>query len=867
MLWLKDEHNEFHFEQVKNLADHQFNQADGYSFSRGYTSTGYWFKFDLLFSPDLIRNDRWLLEIPFPLLDYVDLYMPNSSGGYTVIETGDRRPFANRVVDTTNFVFPIYPDQHQGTYYLNVKTQDSLQVPLILWDEDSFIKNSMLSTALQGIYFGIMIVMVLYNLFIFLSIKELNYLYYSLYISAFIFFQASLQGVTFEYFWPNNPWWANINIPFFGILSFFFATFFVRGILNTKLALPRCDKMLRIISYLLFFTLPILLFADYDTGIHIALFNAFSFFTLVLIIGILAALKGDRTAKIFIIAWFIFITTGIITLLGMTHLLPIEYGKQAAVQVGSALEVILLSMALADRINLIEKEKVEIETKSKEVLLEANKQLENSNRLKNEFIATISHEVRTPMNGVLGSTQLLLDTALDSNQVNYVNTINHSGKTLLEILNNILDYSKIEADKLNLELSEFNLEALMNQCAEFFSVISAQSGVHLYVIIDKNVPKTLRSDPLRIKQILLNLLSNAFKFTSQGQIVVRVTLADTANAALLIAVEDSGNGMSAEQQGLLFQPFVQLDSSSSREKGGTGLGLAISKKLVAMLGGEIGIDSTLGQGTTFWFTLNLDIVEQGVAPYLNYQAVCVFLDNPYQESLIKNQLQDWGAQVISHHLIPQIKTLDHHRNITVITNDQHLEEITDKGIPKENIVSISNVNHQHYRTLNTPITGLKLRNTLLIKSSPPAKALHPSPEIVDNAAQDFSTLKVMAVDDNSVNRMIINKMLKRYNIYADVVSSGTEAVERIHNGQSYDLILMDIEMPIKDGYQSTREIRQYENEQGLTPCKIVAVSAHSMKESKAKALASGMDDFLGKPVEQAVLANTLQETQSSLIES
>lgn len=861
MLWLKDEHNKFSFEQVKNLTNQQFNMPDGYSFSRGYTSSGYWFKFDLNFSPELPNNHRWLLEIPFPLLDYVDLYIPDGNGGFSVIETGDRRPFSNRVIDTTNFVFSISPEQNQGTYYLNVKTQDSLQVPLILWNDDCFIKNTMLSTAIQGIYFGIMLVMVLYNLFIFLSIKELNYLYYSLYISGFIFFQASLQGVTFEYFWPNNPWWANINIPFFGVLSIFFATFFVRGILNTKSELPGWNKLLIGISYLLFLSLPIILFASYDTGIYIALFNAFSFFSLVLIVGILAALKGNRTAKIFLLAWIIFITTGLITLLGMVHILPIEYGKQAAVQLGSALEVILLSMALADRINLIEKEKVEIETRSKEVLLEANKQLENSNRLKNEFIATISHEVRTPMNGVLGSTQLLLDTPLDSNQINYVNTINHSGKTLLEILNNILDYSKIEADKLNLVLKEFNLEELINQCAEFFSVISAHSGVNLYVIIDNDVPHIIRSDPLRIKQVLLNLLSNAFKFTNQGQIVVRIKLANTPSASLIIEVEDSGNGMNIEQQDLLFQPFVQLDSSSSREKGGTGLGLAISKKLVSMLGGEIGINSTLNKGATFWFTLKLNIVEQGEAPYLKYQAVCVFLDNPYQESLIKNQLQDWGTQVISHHLLPHIKALEHQRNITVITNDQHVCEVTQKGISKENIVSISNVAHQHYRTLTTPITGYKLRNILLIKSSPAITPIAAPEKLISNS-QDFSALKVMAVDDNSVNRMIINKMLKRYNIYADVVSSGTEAVEKIHSGQRYNLILMDIEMPIKDGYQSTKEIRQYETMQSLTPCKIVAVSAHSMKESKEKALASGMDDFLAKPVEQHLLTSTLQETQS-----
>ena len=210
----------------------------------------------------------------------------------------------------------------------------------------------------------------------------------------------------------------------------------------------------------------------------------------------------------------------------------------------------------------------------------------------------------------LGSAQLLLDTQPSDDQSLYIDTINRSGKTLLEILDNILDYSKIEADKLKLEPVEFELESVINECAEFFGVLARKNGVKLFVRIHKNTPKHIISDPVRFKQILLNLISNAFKFTSQGQVVIRVQLSKNSKKHLYIEVEDSGSGLSKEQQDILFQPFVQVDSSSSREKGGTGLGLAISKKLTRLMKGEIGVRSVLGKGSTFWFTAKIRRAEK-----------------------------------------------------------------------------------------------------------------------------------------------------------------------------------------------------------------------------------------------------------------
>jgi signal transduction histidine kinase/CheY-like chemotaxis protein len=859
--WVEDDTNSLTLEQVQQLPQEAFNKGSQYTFNQGITSSGYWLRFRLNVPSELIDNP-WLLEIPFPLLDYVALYSPDKNTAYSVFVTGDRSPFSQRDLNTTDFVFTLQPEQENNVYYLHVKTKNGLQVPLYLWNVDHFPKHTAYVNGLQGIYFGIMLVMILYNLFIYLSVRERSYLYYISYISAFTLYQASRQGLSFEYLWPNQTSWANISIPFLGVLSLFFASLFARSILQTHLLIPRGDKGIVLIAASLFCTLPVVLLADYDVAMIVTFTCFFIFLNLILVISCLAAVKGNRTAKVFLVAWIIFLISGVISVLGALNVLPLQYASQVIFQIGSVIEVVLLSLALADRINVIEKEKIEIETNSHDTLVQANIQLENSNRLKDEFIATISHEIRTPMNGVLGSAQLLLDTQPDEYQLLYIDTINRSGQTLLEILNNILDYSKIEAHKLELEPIEFELEEIINECAEFFSVLANQNNIKLFVRLHRNIPKRIISDPVRLKQILLNLISNAFKFTAYGQVVVHVQLSEESNNKLYIEVEDSGCGLTYEQQAILFQPFVQVDSSSTRKKGGTGLGLAISKKLTRLMQGDIGVHSLPGEGATFWFTAVIKVIEQETNNrFFSNKSVCVLLTSKYQETLIQEQLQDWKVNIISRDM------LQYHRAINVISDSINLPELLNLGISAQNIIIIADSSNQlddTVHSINSPITPQKLRSALqscdtsLLKSN-----VHNEHKQAEQQTPNFSKLRVLAVDDNSVNRMIIKKMLSKYKIEADIAVDGLDAMAFIRGQKKqYDLILMDIEMPKKDGYQTTKDIRQYERAHSLEPCKIVAVSAHSMKDSRGKALLSGMDDFLSKPIDQDLLIDVLTMTQT-----
>jgi hypothetical protein len=227
--WIEDDTNTLTFEKIQRLPQEAFHKVSQYTFNRGYTSSGYWLRFRLNVPIELI-NSPWLLEIPFPLLDYLALYSPDKNNAYSVLVTGDRSPFSQRDLNTTDFVFKLKPKQENNVYYLHIKTKDSLQVPLHLWHVDHFPKHNAYVSGLQGIYFGIMLVMILYNLFIYLSVRERSYLYYISYISAFTLFQASIQGFSFEYLWPNQTHWANISIPFLGVLSLFFASLFARSI-------------------------------------------------------------------------------------------------------------------------------------------------------------------------------------------------------------------------------------------------------------------------------------------------------------------------------------------------------------------------------------------------------------------------------------------------------------------------------------------------------------------------------------------------------------------------------------------------------------------------------------------------------------
>lgn len=524
----------------------------------------------------------------------------------------------------------------------------------------------------------------------------------------------------------------------------------------------------------------------------------------------------------------------------------------------------------------------------KEEKLETRRQklaAEDASRAKSQFLATMSHEIRTPMNGVIGMLEMLRDTPLNETQKHYLDVIHRSGENLIEIINDILDYSKIEAGKMQLELATFDLEDLLEDCLELFGATACKRDIELMGGVKPEVPTKLKGDPTRLRQVLINLLGNAFKFTKSGHIVLEVRLTGDANSGqpvLHFSIEDTGIGIDALTQDRLFDSFNQADSSTSRQYGGTGLGLAISKSLVELMGGEIGVRSIKGQGSNFWFTAKLqnaeteslqDDTEVQLVRLLTGRKLLLVHSSAKLGAFLAPYCQSWGmnleqtgsgaaaleylreAQAGSK--LPDFLAIGNFLpDMDAVTlGKQLLAEPDAKAIPRF-ILNGGDLQMEPDRqheleiqgVLRKPIFARRLRLHLAALLGHSASVSEPKkPLTVDPKL--FAHLRVLVAEDNAVNRMVIKGLLGKLNIEAQLAENGMAAYEAVRRAKRpYDVILMDCEMPEMDGFEATRSIREYERSHNLGAIPIVALTAHALEEHREAVFASGMNDYLGKPI-------------------
>ncbi|WP_240374925.1 PAS domain S-box protein [Bacillus piscicola] len=529
--------------------------------------------------------------------------------------------------------------------------------------------------------------------------------------------------------------------------------------------------------------------------------------------------------------------------------------------------------------------------KMEEALSLARDEALEASELKSQFLANMSHEIRTPMNGIIGMVDLLKDTPLSDEQGEYVNIIHHSSQALLDIINDILDYSKMEAGKMTIENIRFSPAALVEGIAEILLPKAHHKELSLLTYIDPAIPDVLIGDPGRLRQILLNLTDNAIKFTEKGNVLVRAILGAEKNGKTVIhfAVIDTGIGLSEKEQTRLFQPFIQSDGSTTRKFGGTGLGLAISKRLTELMGGTVGVESEKNKGATFWFHLPFELPveseKQKEMTSLDNLRILIVNDYAEERDILQKYVSSWGlSNEFSHNGIDALAELQKEAvhgtpYDLVIVRLEHpgMNSAMFSQIVKQNpnfshlkLILICDFNDRKEHItgdydafVQTPVKQSQLFDCIAnvvrpIREKEPAEESHKDDSGKDEHYTEIQNEHhpILLVEDNPMNRKVAFFQLEKLGYSADAVSNGREAVEKITARHNFALILMDIQMPEMDGVEATKAIREHPMLGKQIP--IIAMTANAMKSDKEKYLKAGMDDYLSKPVELSKLRDMLE---------
>lgn len=812
----------------------------------GLVTTPYWFRLSLQVDEPV---SGIVVEVGQPLLDQVDMWLDTNGSRKHLLQFGDNIPFSERPVRQRDFVIRLdFPSPGNYQLIFRVQTKGSMQFPLSIWDDAEFHSESGDDYIRLGLYTGFILSVALYNAFIFFTTRERFALSFVGHIVAYLLFLVALTGLGFEYLWPDALWVQERATTFFSAVSALFACLFARDFLDLKTRSQRWLLMVNNLTlWLSGFTVAGTLLLPYQLSVEATILTTLVVCVATFVTGVTAASERTPSSILYLLGWAGVLAGVILHSLAKQGVILVTPITSNAAHIGSIWLVTLHSLGIALRFHETRKEHLRTEQRMYQAQRESlkarfqlqdaeirRKQTEAENEAKSAFLATMSHEIRTPLNGVLGMVQLLSSTHLDPQQKRWLDTISSSGESLLTIVNDILDLSKMNSGRLELDRQHINLHELVHDCLRLYANQAKNKGLTITADFRPPLYSRIYTDPTRLRQILNNLLSNAIKFTNKGSVQVTIS---TDGQALTLSVLDTGIGIPQAFHDKVFHHFSQAEASTSRTYGGTGLGLSICRQLTQLLGGSIGFRSEEGTGTEFTLTLpDVQPAEPVAITVTDDMTFSLALSRREEQLLVSDFLTRLGLRPATDHCSLLITD----RPADVAVNATRVIALVDdpqQALPVQQIL---------LRPLSTAELACELTGRVRVQQSTTADRIQPLPDAL-----------IWVAEDNAVNQKVISGMLRFLGLRHHLFGDGRQICDAWAAGDTRpDLILMDCEMPVMDGFDATRWLRTPANA-GTNPVPVIALSAHVLSEYQEKARQSGFDDFLSKPIDRNLLRATL----------